>query len=286
MLSLATHPIWESILFQLSVFSSVEGPADPERPAPNVLLRGGLLDRARQTFLRSLSPVVRSPISRSSFFALNPVSLGLDLLCAHALPSVEPSPIPHPREPATHDTDAIVPSPQPKLDSGHRVDSHDSPPRPASICQRCWEGPFSMHFGIPCASPRDGRLYRNWLKGMQYSTSCIELESRRETCVWCRFVYHWGKSYGESDFPEWIITVQGTPQEFGEDEDRRKQYQGFTVQFNGDRVFKGFVYTVPGALGYIQTLSGRLYRDENTHIRFFQMTSPHPTLKHEAQSET
>lgn len=70
------------------------------------------------------------------------------------------------------------------------VENNFLPPRPSSVCDACWEGPFSMRFGLPLMSPRSGQWYRRgWPERISYQTSLAELESRSDTgCVWCRFV--------------------------------------------------------------------------------------------------
>ncbi|KAH9849434.1 heterokaryon incompatibility protein-domain-containing protein [Lenzites betulinus] len=55
------------------------------------------------------------------------------------------------------------------------------PPRPPSVCQPCWEGPFAAHLGL--FSPP---LHYRGRGGYSYTTSLAALEARAaEGCSWC-----------------------------------------------------------------------------------------------------
>lgn len=142
--------------------------------------------------------------------------------------------------------------------SESRVDGYDLPPRPPNVCGDCWEGVFAMHLGLSCVSPRDVQRHRGWSKEIQYSTSGVELASREENCIWCKFVLHEGWSTRPHDL-EWTIRVRGAVHKYiPDDSDERHCYQGVTVNINGEERYKGYVYAAPGASGYIKALQGNL----------------------------
>lgn len=69
------------------------------------------------------------------------------------------------------------------------VENSCLPPRPPTVCDACWEGPFAMHFGLFLVSPRSGQWYRRWPKKISYVTTWAKLETRADAgCVWCRLV--------------------------------------------------------------------------------------------------
>lgn len=76
--------------------------------------------------------------------------------------------------------------------SEDRVDGLALPPKPASICQSCWEGHFSCQLWLPV--PAMSTLGRPWLKDRwkycySYSTTLAELRSRAIVgCVWCQLL--------------------------------------------------------------------------------------------------
>ncbi|KAI0369477.1 hypothetical protein BV20DRAFT_367610 [Pilatotrama ljubarskyi] len=64
------------------------------------------------------------------------------------------------------------------------------PPRPASTCKACWEGPFAAHLGLfrtPVDSKWVGRR-RIYTGGYTYYTSNIRLKWRAANCVWCGLI--------------------------------------------------------------------------------------------------
>lgn len=72
------------------------------------------------------------------------------------------------------------------------VDKASLPPRPSTICQVCWEGPFAAHLGLfakRASTPwftSSGRC----TEGYSYSSSWAELESRAGAgCTWCGFLF-------------------------------------------------------------------------------------------------
>ncbi|EIW52284.1 HET-domain-containing protein [Trametes versicolor FP-101664 SS1] len=137
--------------------------------------------------------------------------------------------------------------------SGNHGDDHRLPPRPPSVCDTCWKGPFAAHFGLPCASPQDGQWYRTWPEEISYSTSKATLASRADAgCVWCQFLL---RQAGDNEFPDmWIITVRGTLEKW---DDSHAHLQWIYLQINGVAIFDGFVYTAPdnSAAPYITTRS-------------------------------
>lgn len=141
----------------------------------------------------------------------------------------------------------------------NHVDGYDLPPRPPSVCQGCWEGPFAMHFGLPCVSPRDGQCYRDWPEEIRYSISLNELKSRAgRECVWCSFVHSEG-TLCAWDSPEWIITVRGTAR-YDENWGHGQYYQEIALTINGMYLYRGTVYTAPGALGHMHAFSRTFVR--------------------------
>ncbi len=127
------------------------------------------------------------------------------------------------------------------------VDGCNLPPTPPTVCEGCWEGLFAMHFGLPCVSTTDGRLYRNWPRSYSYSISPTELMSRADTgCVWCRLLV--AASGGESSFVNpsrpLEIRVQGVV--------RNREHwspmngQRIDVTIDDRDVYEGVVHTVAG----------------------------------------
>lgn len=74
--------------------------------------------------------------------------------------------------------------------SEERVDGRTLPPRPSTVCQTCWEGPFAIQFGLPC--PVSNQKEQNLQAlGSSYwsSTSFTDLKNRAIAgCVWCQFM--------------------------------------------------------------------------------------------------
>lgn len=146
--------------------------------------------------------------------------------------------------------------------SANHVDGHDLPPRPLSVCQGCWEGPFAKYFGLPCVSPRDGQCYRDWPEEIRYSISLDELKSRAgRQCVWCSFVHSEG-ALCAWDSPEWIITVRGTAR-YDENWGHGQYYQEIALTINGMYVYGGTVDTASGASGHMHAFSRTFARRRN-----------------------
>lgn len=120
----------------------------------------------------------------------------------------------------------------------HRLDDLPLPPAPPSVCEDCWKGPFAMHFGIPCTSPRDGKWHRRrWPKKMTYVTTLAEVRSRADAgCVWCRYILRNGRrQYGLLD-GKVTVTVRGTRKDWEEDSAWRNDYQTFKVNIKNTPV--------------------------------------------------
>lgn len=160
------------------------------------------------------------------------------------------------------------------------VDDLHLPPRPSSVCHACWEGPFAMHFGLPCMSPGDGRWYQRWPEEISYSITLEQMESRADSgCVWCllllpasREVYY---DPGATGSPSLNITVRGTAEKW---RGWGQKYQRLDVEINGDRAFQGLVYTTAGAPKHIQaqfTELTSILKRWSCCIPYYN-TNPHP----------
>lgn len=127
------------------------------------------------------------------------------------------------------------------------------PPRPSSVCEACWEGPFAMHFGLPLMSPRNGKWYRRWPGKNTYVTTWAKLKSRADAgCVWCRFLLRMFDSYtSRKERSTVTVTVRGTVARWrwAEGSDPSHMYQQLTVGSDRSEELVLAVYTDPGALG-------------------------------------
>lgn len=129
------------------------------------------------------------------------------------------------------------------------VENSCLPPRPSSVCEECWEGPFAIHFGIPLVSPRSKKWYRRWPEEISYSTSLTKLESRADSgCAWCRFIYRLAQYWHASHHHEakgLTITLRGTSDQ---DLAQGQSLQKLIVEISPGRVRTDFfLYTDPGA---------------------------------------
>ncbi len=136
------------------------------------------------------------------------------------------------------------------------AEEHTLPPRPASICRACWQGPFALHLGLPCQVPgHEGQFYRQWKKSHSYLISFPELKSRALAgCAWCQLlvtVLKEMRTRNPTREPEdsLHITVRGF---LRHNPDRTPQnYQAVDVTINSDQpIFSGVVHTTPGMLAY------------------------------------
>lgn len=94
-----------------------------------------------------------------------------------------------PRDNASHSMLMISTFSQLPFFSEGSADEQIPPPKPPSICTRCWEGPFAMHFGFPCRVPIEGHMYRHWSSSHSCSTTFEELQSSAIAgCVWCQLL--------------------------------------------------------------------------------------------------
>ncbi len=121
-------------------------------------------------------------------------------------------------------------------------------PRPSTICQDCWEGPFAAYLGLfsePVQETGNGDRSR-FVGGPSLTTTWDPLESRVAAgCRWCEFlaglIRPWGvqgaKVLGQLEF-----TV-GRPTHFSP-----VHTQEFVVACNGRRHFQGYVCTAAGGL--------------------------------------
>lgn len=98
------------------------------------------------------------------------------------------------------------------------VENSCLPPRPPTVCDACWEGPFAIYFGLLLVSPQSGQWYRHWPKKISYVTTWAKLETRADAgCVWCRLVLdHVGHHRYHERF---TITVRGASNMSDDDSD-------------------------------------------------------------------
>lgn len=136
-----------------------------------------------------------------------------------------------------------------------RLGRRSLPPRPPTICQVCWEGPFAAHLGLFAPRTPLPDLHKNaWCTdGYSYSTSWAELQSRADAgCTWCRFLFEMrtgsdmpsGRAEGPlkvtvGESIDWHYPLRGVSP---------RTTQQLQVRINGDRAFEGFVYTPAGML--------------------------------------
>lgn len=105
-----------------------------------------------------------------------------------------------------------------------------------------------MHFGLRCISLRDGESHWNWSWEFQYSIPFEQLKSAHYAgCVWCDFVYG-GVCFGRDaqNMPV-NITIQRDSWSGASDPYYGEYSQGLVVEGNRAPVFRGLVYTPPGA---------------------------------------
>lgn len=139
------------------------------------------------------------------------------------------------------------------------VDGRILPPRPPTVCEGCWEGPFAMNLGLPCVSMPDGRPYRNWPRSYAYSISPTELKSRANAgCVWCRLLVaaHGGESSFMDPSRSLEIRVRGVVQ--NREHWSPKNGQRIEVTIDDRDVYEGVVHSVTGALGYLRVRSSQM----------------------------
>ena len=122
-------------------------------------------------------------------------------------------------------------------------------PRPPSLCEACWKGPFAAHLGL-LSEPLDLSGDESVRGGYAYTTSWAALESRASApgqpdsgCQWCRLVLDTREEEDTSTAPLRVVvgdrgelrracTPQGT--------------QGLSIYINGRHGFAGHVYTGSG----------------------------------------
>lgn len=141
------------------------------------------------------------------------------------------------------------------------LSSYELPPRPSSVCERCWEGPFAMHFGLREKHSLGGARYIDWPSKFQYSFPLEQLISGRDRrCVWCAFVYEqysesiWGL-HRQDVVHNKIVEITTEWCHSGEQYDADEDLRMFRLKFDGDGIYEGLVCTAPGASKYIQALS-------------------------------
>lgn len=161
------------------------------------------------------------------------------------------------------------------------VENSCLPPRPPSVCEECWEGPFAMHFGIPLVSLRSGKWYRRWPEEISYSTSLTKLESRADAgCAWCRLIYRLAQYWHAGHHHETtglMITLRGTADQ---DSAQGQMLQKLIVEISPGRVRTDFFfYTDRGVLGaFKRNVKTKLipYIIRGPRSTLHQNTKPHP----------
>ncbi len=141
--------------------------------------------------------------------------------------------------------------------SADNIENSCLPPRPSSVCEECWEGLFTMHFGLPLVSPQSGKWYRRWPEEISYSTSLTKLTFRADAgCAWCRLIlrltqyWHASRRYETNGL---VITVQGTSKMSDQDSEQGQSLQKLIVEISPGRVrTEFFLYTDGGALGALE----------------------------------
>ncbi|OJT13608.1 hypothetical protein TRAPUB_9844 [Trametes pubescens] len=134
--------------------------------------------------------------------------------------------------------------------SEERVGNCTLPPRPSSICQVCWEGPFAMQFGLTYTPPGEEQpLDNHWPESYSYWTSMPDLDSRALAgCVWCRFLVAAIRTepvYDPATWPDTFeLEVGSYVERLGPDEERlttsgrRGKYLTLSYVWGGDQVHK------------------------------------------------
>ncbi|KAI0821789.1 heterokaryon incompatibility protein-domain-containing protein [Trametes gibbosa] len=129
-------------------------------------------------------------------------------------------------------------------------------PKPASVCQVCWDGPLAEHLGLfsaPIQEPATGAASDSSTKtgGYSYTTTWGELKSRAavpESCVWCQALldmYELGRDDAsrEAEFPMEITVGSPTGPAVTMAGCTPGRMQELLVFINGFRHFVGYVYT-------------------------------------------
>lgn len=167
----------------------------------------------------------------------------------------------------------------PLVAEGSASEGRALPPRPASICHACWQGPFAIHFGLPCRVPdHEGQFYRRWNSSHSYLTSFPGLKSHALAgCAWCQLLVaileelRTRNSAGEPADPL-DITVRGVLDHHSER--TPEKYQTLEVAINNNHpIFAGVVHTAPGmfasrSMGTAQALKEVLRRQRRPLYRF------------------
>ena len=138
--------------------------------------------------------------------------------------------------------------------SESRVDDVVLPPKPSSLCESCWDGPFAMRLGIPCGPLQEGKLRRQWPRSYWYTTSAAELERRAVSgCMWCTFLHALQAMPQDDESPSeqtnssaLVITVRGSVQLHPNW--TPENIQQIKVFINNCDAFTGFVYTTSGKI--------------------------------------
>lgn len=167
----------------------------------------------------------------------------------------------------------------PLLSESSAPEGRTLPPRPASICHACWQGPFAIHFGLPCQVPdNEGQFYRQWNSSYSYSTSFLELKSRALAgCAWCQLLFailEELRTHNAAREPgdPLNIMVRGVLDHHSER--TPEKYQTLEAAINSNHpIFAGVVHTASGmfasrSMGTVLALTEILRRQRRALYRF------------------
>ncbi len=137
------------------------------------------------------------------------------------------------------------------------------PPKPITICDRCWKGPFAAHLGLYSEPIGDRPLLDDDEPGpvpggYSYFTSWAELESGTHAgCSWCRIISATRSDQGadmDPDSPLRIVIGRLMLGLSGTDDMTPKGTQYLTVWVNDELYFEGYAYTTPGEFSHTKCI--------------------------------
>lgn len=169
-------------------------------------------------------------------------------------------------------------SPPPTAEGNKRA----LPPKPSTICQDCWEGPFAAYlglFGKPVRGIRE-KSRSKIVGGISFTTTWDPLESRAASgCLWCGFLIGLtqprgitgAKLLGQLEF-----IVGRYKRATGLHPHSPIHTQEFVVACNGHEYFRGYVCTVAG--GFHARTSHEASADAYHKTTLLLRSSPHGAL--------
>ncbi|OJT13915.1 hypothetical protein TRAPUB_9536 [Trametes pubescens] len=133
------------------------------------------------------------------------------------------------------------------------VDGHTPlPPKPFSVCQSCWEGPFAIQLGLASREVSESNKQRD--RSCSYLTFFEKLQTRALAgCVWCQLLIAvWTtrptNASGASSDGLLNVTVRGSIET--QASWNPGHIQCINVTINGFSLFKGLVHADPGMYAY------------------------------------